>query len=147
MRSLILIAAALLIQQQAFAGIGQCRRGLDLVCEASITKKDGSSHVVTSGAGRVYDQSQEYFDQAECEASVVLNTAAGKFVANYRDGDGTVRAWIDPIEGSERLLIDADPIDTNRSTSVTVPVYSDKRYKSVTFSCYTQVNYQYNPRE
>ncbi|MFL5814570.1 MAG: hypothetical protein ACJ763_13430 [Bdellovibrionia bacterium] len=147
MRTFILIAAAFLIQQQAFAGYGQCRRGLDLVCEATMNKKDGSSRMVTSGAGRVYDQEQEYFDAAECEGSVVLYTDAGKFVANYRDYDGTVRAWIDPIEGRERLLIDAAPIDTERKTSVTVPMYSNKKYESVTFTCYTQVNYQYNPRE
>lgn len=147
MRSLILIAVALLIQQQAFAGFGQCRRGIELVCEATMNKKDGTSRVATSGAGRVYDQAQEYFDAAECEASVVLYTDAGKFVANYRDYDGTVRAWIDPIEGNERLLIDTASIDTNRKTSVTVPMYSDKKYESVTFTCYTEVNFNYNPRE
>ncbi len=140
MRSLILIVAALLIQQQAFAGFGQCRNRIDLVCEASLNQTNGSSKLVSSGVGRVYDRQSEYFDPAECEGSVVLNTAAGKFVANYKDYNGTVTAWIDPVEGGERLLIVADPIDTQTKTSVTVPMLSDEKYDSVTFTCYTQVN-------
>jgi hypothetical protein len=68
-------------------------------------------------------------------------------VASYRDNDGTVRAWIDPIDGGERSLIDSDAINTNRKASATVSVDRNKKYQSVTFSCYTQVNDQNNPRE
>jgi hypothetical protein len=146
MRTIILIAAALLIQQQAFAGFGQCRDRLDLVCEARLNQPNGSFTNGPSGLGRVYDQQSEYFDPADCEGSVVLNTDAGKFVANYTDSEGTVRAWIDPADGGEQLVIEDAPIDTERKTSVTVPMPSGGKYSSVTFTCYTQVNYQYNPR-
>jgi hypothetical protein len=48
MRTFILIAAALLIQQQAFAGFsGQCHDRVDLVCEASLNQANGSSKLVS----------------------------------------------------------------------------------------------------
>jgi hypothetical protein len=146
MRSLILIAAALLIQQQAFAGIGVCRNRIDLVCEAKLSSSNGSSKPLTSGVGRVYNQDPELFVPVDCEGSVVLNTEAGKFVAQYRDYDGTVTASLNPIEGRKSLLFLADPIDSGTKATVTVPNLSYDGYDSITFTCYPQVNYQYRYR-
>lgn len=141
MKNIIWIAAALLVQQQAFAGFGQCRGRIDLVCEAQLNLINGGFRNGPSGVGRVYDHEVEYFDPVDCEASLSLNTELGKFVANYNDYNGTVRAWIDSVDGFEDLVIEDASIDTERKTSVTLPVASSAKYKSVTFTCYTQVNY------
>lgn len=146
MRTLILIAAALLIQQQASAAIGQCRTRIALVCEAKYNQPNGTSKEVTSGAGRVYNQNAEFFGLPDCQASVALETDAGTFTANYTDYNGKVTATIAPAEGNPRLLILGDEIDEDTKTSVTVPMLSDEKYDSVTFTCYTQVNYKYQYR-
>lgn len=146
MRSLILIVAALLIQQQAFAGYGLCRNRIDLVCEAKFNRPDGSSKSGPSALGRVYDQTNELFALAECQGSVVIDTYAGQFTANYKDDSGTLTAYFEPTDGHKALLILADPIDLDTKTTVTVPNYSDERYDSITFTCSTQVNYQYKYR-
>lgn len=151
MRSLILIAAALFIQQQAFAGFGQCSNRVDLVCEARVNLTDGTSKLLTSGVGRVYNQESEMFYPVDCEGSVTLDTDIGQFVANYKDYDGTVTATLNPSEGQGRLLFVSEAIDEDTNASATVPMLSDENTHSVTFTCFTQVNYQYqyrhNPRE
>lgn len=151
MRTIILIAAALLIQQQAFAGVGFCRNRVDLVCEAKYNKPDGSSVAGPTALGRVYDRMNYLFSPVDCQGSIVLNTYAGQFTAEYKDYEGTVTAYFEPTEGKKRLVILADPIDLDVKTSATVTNLSDERYDSLTFTCYTQVNYQYryrhNPNE
>ncbi|MFL5814569.1 MAG: hypothetical protein ACJ763_13425 [Bdellovibrionia bacterium] len=151
MRTFILIAAALLIQQQANAAVGICDNRVDLVCEAKFNKPDGASVSGPTALGRVYDQTNALFAPVDCQGSIVLDTYAGQFTASYKDYEGIVTAYFEPIEGKKRLVILADPIDLATKTSVTVTNLSDERYDSLTFTCYTQVNYQYryrhNPNE
>jgi hypothetical protein len=146
MKTFILFVAAVLIQQQALAAVGFCRNRVDLVCEAKFNKPDGASVTGPTALGRVHDQTNALFAPVDCQGSIVLETYAGQFTANYKDYEGIVTAYFEPTGGKKRLVIFADPIDLDTKASVTVTNLSDERYDSLTFTCYTQVNYQYRYR-
>jgi len=59
MRSIILMAAVLLIQQQAFASFDRCQSHLELVCETRFNYPNGSVSFGKSGASMVFDQHDE----------------------------------------------------------------------------------------
>jgi hypothetical protein len=151
MKTFILIIVALLIQQEAFAAIGSCRNRIDLVCEAKFNRPDGSSDAGPAAVSRVHNQDHALFAPVDCQSSVVIDTYAGKFTANYNDYSGTISAWFENTEGRKSLLILADTIDLDNKASVTVPNLADERYDSITFTCSTRVNaqfrYRYNPAE
>jgi hypothetical protein len=92
----------------AFAGNTSCETQFSLSCKAVYA----GGVAGPSGTAAVQDIESEPFDPSDCEASVVLYTEVGKFVATYVQNYNTVRAWVDS-GNKETLLIDDAHMDTS----------------------------------
>ena len=62
----------------------------------------------------IVNEEPEPFDPARCEASVVLYTYAGRFVATYYHRANVFTAWVD-YNGKTSMLSDYQPIADDRA--------------------------------
>lgn len=103
-----LVVLAISAPISAFAGNTSCETQYALSCKAVYAGNVAGP----SGTAPVQDIQPEPFDPSDCEASVVLYTEVGKFVATYVQNYGTVRAWVDS-GNKETLLVDDAHMDNS----------------------------------
>lgn len=126
---------ALVSSPVAFAGNTSCQANYKLSCSSIYSIEHHEKIGGPSGVSSIQDIQPEPFDPSECEASVVLYTVAGKFVATYSENQGTVRAWIDDTEGKETSLLAEAPLTASQPVSTSTVSYAPGDVDSVIFNC------------
>lgn len=131
-RFFVCVFTCIFVSAVGFAGQGTCPISNIFKCESSYSL--GSGQVVSgpSAEAAVVDIEPEPFDPADCEASVLLETAVGTFVADYTVEMNSIRAFIQANGKETSLLNDVEFI---QPTVIKVPSPFQGEVKSATFSC------------
>ncbi len=134
---IIFLAALLLFgSASAVAGLTPCLHPEKmLICDSSYRLVEGygadpSDLLGPAGKSQIRDAQSEPFDPSQCEASVVLFTYIGRFVATYYEGSGKITAWLESDGRVQNVIDTLEPV-----TSLEIPSPFKGIVKSTLFKC------------
>lgn len=140
----LIFVSPVLFGSSAYSAMAPCLHlERKLVCESNYTLIDGyasssgSANVAgPMGVDSISDRELEPFNPSQCEASVVLFTYAGRFVATYSENSDSINSWVES-DGKFSVLTD-EPMTMEKAVSVTVPSPFKGIVKSISFDCRLQ---------
>lgn len=137
--TLALVSLLFGFQNHALAGYGGCNTDYLFTCTATYHLSNGTVDQSNSSGSEVSDLQPEPFDPSDCEASAVLYTLAGKFVATYSQASGKISAFLDTQDGKEIMIQPASSTASNWATAEFTAIPSKVlSVDSTSFECHVK---------